>query len=153
MTSIMTSIITPGQTTPNTVTLSKQDFEQLADFRYQLRIFLRFSEEVTQQHGITVLQYLLLLQVKGYPDKEWATIAELAERLQSHHHGVVSLVSRCEKAGLVSRRAGQYDKRCVEIQLTSKGEILVNQIAQCHKNQVSQLQQVLGRVQQSLSIS
>lgn len=153
MTSIMTSIITPGQTTPNTVTLSKQDFEQLADFRYQLRIFLRFSEEVTQQHGITVLQYLLLLQVKGYPDKEWATIAELAERLQSHHHGVVSLVSRCEKAGLVLRHAGQYDKRCVEIQLTSKGEILVNQIAQRHKDQVSQLQQVLGRVQQSLSIS
>lgn len=149
----MTSIITPGQTTPNTVTLSKQDFEQLADFRYQLRIFLRFSEEVTQQHGITVLQYLLLLQVKGYPDKEWATIAELAERLQSHHHGVVSLVSRCEKAGLVLRHAGQYDKRCVEIQLTSKGEILVNQIAQRHKDQVSQLQQVLGRVQQSLSIS
>lgn len=143
----------PGPAILGTGTLCKQDFEQLANFRYQLRIFLRFSEEVTQQHGITVLQYLLLLQVKGYPDREWATIAELAERLQSHHHGVVSLVSRCEKAGLVSRRAGQYDKRCVEIQLTSKGEILVNQIAQRHKGQVSQLQQVLGRVQQSLSIS
>lgn len=153
MTSIMTKIITSDHAILSTGKLSKQDFEQLADFRYQLRIFLRFSEEVTQQHGITVLQYQLLLQVKGYPAREWATIAELAERLQSHHHGVVSLVSRCEKAGLISRRAGQYDKRCVEIQLTSKGETLVNQIAQRHKDQVNQLQQVLGRVQQTLSIS
>ncbi|MBC3874249.1 MarR family winged helix-turn-helix transcriptional regulator [Undibacterium flavidum] len=129
--------------------LSKQDFEQIADFRYQLRIFLRFSEEVTQRHGITVLQYLLLLQVKGYPGKEWATIAELAERLQSHHHGVVSLVSRCEKAELILRSAGRSDKRCVEVRLSSKGETLLNQIALLHKDQLSQLQSVLGRVYQT----
>ncbi len=40
-------------------TLSKSDFETLADFRHQIRRFLRFSEEISQQHGITVLQYLL----------------------------------------------------------------------------------------------
>ena len=33
--------------------LSKQDFERLADFRYRLRQFLRFSEELAQEHGIT----------------------------------------------------------------------------------------------------
>ncbi len=126
--------------------LNKHDFEQLADFRYQLRVFLRFSEEITQQHGITVLQYLLLLQIKGYPGRDWASISELAERLQSHHHGVVTLVNRCEKAGLLTRQVSQIDKRRVEIQLTKKGDQLVNQIAELHQDQVCHLKQVLGRV-------
>jgi DNA-binding MarR family transcriptional regulator len=123
--------------------ISKHDYELLANFRYQLRIFLRFSEEVTQEHGITPLQYLLLLQVKGFPGREWATIAELAERLQSHHHGVVALVSRCEKSGLLKRQQGRDDRRCVEIHLKPKGEDLLHQVASLHKNQLTELQQVL----------
>ena len=63
--------------------MSKTDFEKLAHFRYQLRRFLRFSEEVTRRKGITMLQYLLMLQIKGYPGREWATVGELAERLQA----------------------------------------------------------------------
>ena len=56
--------------------LDKSEFEALADFRYQLRRFLRFSELLTRRHGITNLQYLLLLQVKGYPGREWACIGD-----------------------------------------------------------------------------
>lgn len=78
--------------------MSKTDFEKLAHFRYQLRRFLRFSEDVTRKQGVTVLQYLLMLQIKGFPGREWATVGELAERLQAKQHGVVSLVSRCEAA-------------------------------------------------------
>lgn len=128
---------------PSVEYLSKHDYELLADFRYQLRVFLRFSEEVTQTYGITPLQYLLLLQVKGFPGREWATIAELAERLQSHHHGVVSLVSRCEKAGFLQRKPGRDDKRCVEVHLKAKGEKLLLQVALLHKNQIAELQHVL----------
>ena len=80
-------------------TISKKEFEALSQFRYQLRRFLRFSEQVTRRHGITPLQYLLLLHVKGFQDRDWATVGELAERLQAHHHGVVALISRCETAG------------------------------------------------------
>lgn len=128
---------------PPSDTLSKLDYELLADFRYQLRRFLRFSEEITQSHGITPLQYLLLLQVKGYPGRNWATIAELAERLQSHHHGVVALVSRCEKAALVARRPGRDDGRCVEVYLLPKGEELLRQLALLHKDQLVDLQHIL----------
>ena len=46
-----------------------------------------------------------MLQVKGFPGRNWATIGELAERLQAKHHGVVALVSRCESLGLVQRQA------------------------------------------------
>ena len=127
----------PKATLPDT--LSKSDFEALADFRYQIRRFLRFSEEISQQHGITVLQYLLLLQMKGYPGRDWATIAELAERLQSHHHGVVTLVTRCEEAGLVERRKGEGDKRVVQVVLLPKGEQLVARLALLHREQLLNL--------------
>ena len=116
--------------------LSKIDFETLARFRYQLRRFLRFSEDVTQHNGVTPLQYLLLLQIKGFPGREWATVAELAERLQAKHHGVVSLVSRCEAAGWVRRKASQSDKRCVEVRLTSTGETCLHQLARLHRNEL-----------------
>lgn len=126
------------------VVLSKLDYESLADFRYRLRRFLRFSEELIQTHGITPLQYLLLLQIKGYPGREWATVAELAERLQAHHHGVVALISRCEKADLVKRCPGRDDKRCVEVILQAKGEELVAQLAALHRDRVTELKRVMA---------
>jgi DNA-binding MarR family transcriptional regulator len=120
--------------------LSKREFETLSRFRYQLRRFLRFSEEATRAQGITHLQYLLMLHIKGYPDREWATIGELAERLQAYHHGVVSLVSRCEKLGLVTRKQSETDRREVEVHLTRKGERAVEKLARLHRDELLKLQ-------------
>ncbi|MHB1061468.1 MAG: MarR family winged helix-turn-helix transcriptional regulator [Thiobacillus sp.] len=120
--------------------LSKKDFETLSDFRYQLRRFLRFSEAATHRHGITHLQYQLLLHVRGFPDREWATVGELAERLQSHHHGVVSLISRCEKLGLVQRQVGRNDRREVEVHLTPTGNDVLNALVGQHRDELLRLQ-------------
>jgi len=120
--------------------LSKSDFETLADFRYQIRKFVRFSEQVARQHGIKPLQYLLLLQIKGYPGRDWATIGELAERLQAQHHGVVALVSRCEKQGFVKRRRSSEDRRRIEIHLLRKGERVLNELARLHRAELLSLQ-------------
>lgn len=119
--------------------VDKSEFEALADFRYQLRRFMRFSELLTREHGITNLQYLLLLQIKGFPGRDWALVGELAERLQAHQHGVVSLVSRCEKLGLVERRPGREDRRAVEVHLTAAGESLTESIALHHREEVKLL--------------
>src|ERR1700756_4789730 len=108
--------------------LDKVDFEQLSEFRYQMRRFERFSEQAAQNEGITPLQYLLLLHVKGYPGREWATIGELAERLQSQHHGVVALVSRCEALDLVKRKISETDRRQVEVHLQKTGEKLLSRL-------------------------
>ena len=113
--------------------LKKKDFEALAEFRYQLRRFMRFSEEVVRAEGITPLQYLLLLHIKGFPGREWATVGELAEKLQSQPHGTVALVSRCEKLGLVKRRPSETDRRRVEIHLAPKGELVVEKLALIHR--------------------
>ena len=118
---------------------SKKEFETLSDFRYQLRCFIRFSEDLTHEFGITNLQYLLLLHVKGFKKREWATVGELAERLQTQHHGVVALASRCEKLGLIYRKRGTVDKREVEIHLTEDGNKLVKKIARLHRNELLDL--------------
>ena len=125
-------------------TLGKADFETLAEFRYQLRRFLRFSEEATRRSGITPLQYQLLLQIKGFPGRDWATIGELAERLQAKHHGVVALVSRCEAAGLVRRRTCASDLRRVEIRLTPEGERCATDLARLHRDELESLSGLLA---------
>lgn len=119
--------------------LEKHDFEVLADFRYQIRKFERFSEQVTRQHGITPLQYLLLLHVKGYPGRNWATVGELADRLQTQQHGVVALISRCEKLGFVERRRSEEDRRCIEIHLLKEGEKVLNKLALLHRTELLSL--------------
>jgi DNA-binding MarR family transcriptional regulator len=120
--------------------LSKVDFEQLSEFRYQMRRFERFSEQAAQSEGITPLQYLLLLHIKGYPERDWATVGELAERLQSQHHGVVALVSRCEALNLVRRQVSETDRRQVEVHLEKAGERVLARLAQLHRAELKSLE-------------
>jgi DNA-binding MarR family transcriptional regulator len=121
-------------------TLSKTDFEQLSEFRYQMRRFERFSERAAQEEGITPLQYLLLLHIKGFPNRAWATVGELAERLQSHHHGVVALVTRCEAAGFVRRQPSPDDRRQVQVHLEAQGEQMLERLAALHRAELKSLE-------------
>ena len=119
--------------------IGKRQYEALAAFRYELRRFLRYSEEITRKHGMTPLQYQLLLHVKGFPGREYASVSELAERLQAKHHGVVALVTRCEQAGLVERRVSDEDRRMVYVYLTAKGERALARLADLHRRELLQL--------------
>ncbi|NSX13574.1 MarR family winged helix-turn-helix transcriptional regulator [Cupriavidus taiwanensis] len=123
---------------PHPAPLSKADFEALSDFRYQLRRFLRFSEDAAREEGLTVQQYLLL-HIRGCVDKDWASIGELAERLQAKQHGVVALVNRCEAAGLVKRKLNAEDRRVVQVHLTAKGERYLNRLAMLHRTELESL--------------
>jgi DNA-binding MarR family transcriptional regulator len=122
--------------------LNKADFEALSEFRYQLRRFLRFSENAAEAEGLTPLQYLLLLHIKGFPGRESATVGELAERLQAQHHGVVALVSRCESAGLVTRTPSITDRRQVNVCLTPLGEKRLQHLAELHRTELNSLANV-----------
>jgi DNA-binding MarR family transcriptional regulator len=119
--------------------LGKADFERLSNFRYRLRHFHRASELLCKRHGVTPLQYQLLLHVMGFPLRDWATVGELADRLQAHHHGVVALLNRCEGLGLIERRSGRTDQRIVEIHLLPKGRRLLDRLATQHASEVQTL--------------
>jgi DNA-binding MarR family transcriptional regulator len=124
---------------PQPAPLTKTEFEALSEFRFQLRRFERFSEDAVQAFDITPLQYLLLLHVKGFPGRDFATVGELAERLQAKPHGVVALVTRCEEHGFVERRQGSADRRQVEIHLLAAGEKILRQLAELHRAELQSL--------------
>src|ERR1700759_3096367 len=131
-------------TPPARRALTKTDFEALSEFRFQIRRFERFSEDIVQAAGITPLQYLLLLHVKGYPGRTFATVGELAERLQAKPHGVVALVTRTEERGLVERRSSEVDKRRVEIHLLPDGERVLAHLAELHRTELQSLDGVFA---------
>src|SRR5665213_1254442 len=93
--------------------MSKADYETLAGFRYALRLFLRFSEEEAYRDNLTPQQHQLLLAIQGFPGRDYATIGELAERLQLRQHSVVGLVNRLAHAGLAVREPDLKDRRKV----------------------------------------
>ncbi|MDN3519259.1 MarR family winged helix-turn-helix transcriptional regulator [Aquisalimonas lutea] len=124
-------------------TLTAEDFRRLSAFRYQLRCFLRHSTDLCRAHGLTSLQYQLLLHIKGMPDRDWATVGELAERLQAKHHGTVALIDRCAEAGLVERRANDADRRYIQVHLLDEGARLVERIAELHQPELQHLRDEL----------
>ncbi|HEY1730902.1 MAG TPA: MarR family transcriptional regulator [Terriglobales bacterium] len=105
----------------NSKNISRADYQSLAEFRYQMRRFLHFSEEAARKAGIEPQQHQLMLTVKGIPEGEEPRIAYLAERLQIQHHSAVELVDRMEKKGLLSRERATTDRREVHVQLTALG--------------------------------
>jgi DNA-binding MarR family transcriptional regulator len=99
------------------------DIVAVAEFRAALRGFLRRTERIARQSGLTPQRYLLLLMVKGAPDgSEQSTVTELAERLQLAQSTVTELVSRAEETGLIEREQSHTDARVAHLRLTEEGE-------------------------------
>jgi DNA-binding MarR family transcriptional regulator len=110
------------------------DYVALAELRYQIRRFLRFSEEASRAAGLEPQQHQLLLAIKGLPDDRMPTIGALAERLQLQHHSAVELVDRSVQRNLVRRVRGTADQRQVFIRLTAKGERTLRDLSVHHRD-------------------
>ena len=119
--------------------LTKQDFEELARFRFAIRRYLRFSEETVRSHGVRSQHYQLLLALKGFPGREWAAVRELAERLQLRHHSVVELVNRAQAQDLVVRAAHPTDPRAVRVLLTPEGEQVLARLSTLHRDELRRM--------------
>jgi DNA-binding MarR family transcriptional regulator len=103
------------------------DVIAVAEFRAALRQFLRRSERIARQSGLTPQRYLLLLMIKGAPDgTEQSTVTELSDRLQLAQSTVTELVRRAEEAGLIDREQSQTDARVAHLRLTPEGERRLN---------------------------
>jgi DNA-binding MarR family transcriptional regulator len=116
--------------------LTLSDYQGLAEFRYQIRKFLRFSEHAVRAAGMEPGQYQLMLAIKGIPDGVRPRIRELAERMQVQHHSAVELVNRLEAGGYVRRERAQDDRREVLLTLTAKGERVLAELALHHHEEL-----------------
>ena len=122
------------------------DFEAVAAFRYAIRRFLRFSEQAARRERITPQQHQLLLALKGFPNRDHATVSELAHRLQMRQHSVVGLIDRTARLGLVRRERGTEDRREVFIFVTEKGEALLNRLTQMHRQELIAMRDALSNL-------
>src|SRR6202049_3855573 len=113
--------------------LPSTDYESIAELRYQIRRYLRFSEEASRAAGLEPRQYQLMLALKGLPRGTRPRIGELAERLQIQHHSTVELVNRLAAGGYVRRQRGGEDRREVLLSLTPKGEKILRELSLHHQ--------------------
>jgi DNA-binding MarR family transcriptional regulator len=113
--------------------LTAGDYQSLADFRHQIRRFLRFSERAARTVGLEPRQHQLMLALKGLPAGVRPKIGELATRLQIQHHSAVELVNRLEVAGLVRRQRCTQDRREVLLELTPRGEKVLRELSLHHR--------------------
>jgi DNA-binding MarR family transcriptional regulator len=126
------------------------DYESLAEFRYQIRKFLTFSQQAARAAGVDPQQHQLLLAIRGLPPAMKPTIRVISERLQIRHHSAVELIDRSVAHGLVQRQRDGVDRRQVTIHLSGKGERLLNELSLHHRDELRNAGRELARVLRSI---
>ena len=84
--------------------------------------------------AVTVLQgpstdAIITIPTKSSPSE----VARCGSRMPAAPNGTAALVSRCESAGLVTRKPDAEDRRQVQVHLTPKGERCLLKLAAEHK--------------------
>jgi DNA-binding MarR family transcriptional regulator len=146
------SLMQAGATAHRPVRLTKSRYEMLAELRYYLRRYVRFSELAAQEAGLTPRQYQALLAIKGFPNREKVTIGELAEQLQIAHHSAVGLVDRSVAQNLIAREPSTEDRRQVYVKLTKRGSEVLEQLAGIHRQEIRRLGPRLGLILDALML-
>lgn len=123
--------------------LSRPEYRALAEFRYQIRRYLRYMEEAARSYGYHPQQYQLLLAIEGLPDGKTPTIKTLAERMQLNHNSTVELVDRCEKGGLLQRTHDGINRREVTLAPTSAGKRMMEDQASASRAELREIGPVL----------
>ena len=108
-------------TSRSTTARTNEEYILWAEFRYQIRLWTRISEEASLAAGLPPQHHQVLLALKGFPGDQPPRIADLAERMQLRHHSMVGLLDRMEKQGLIER-VPLGGGRGVSILLTREGE-------------------------------
>src|SRR5580692_7401542 len=111
----------------------------LADFRYELRRFMHFSESAAVAAGLQPQQHQLLLQVAGAPLGTAITIAYAAGRLGLKHNSTVELVDRSTREGLLTRKTDSGDRRRAILHLTPKGRHVLGRLSGEHARELNEL--------------
>ena len=125
----------------------------LAEFRYELRHFLLFSECAALEVGLQPQQHQLLLQVAGASEKTAATVAYAAERLGLKHNSAVELVDRSEREGLLERTTDLVDKRRAILRVTRKGKLVLGRLAGSHAKELNELAPRLTKALKHISFN
>jgi DNA-binding MarR family transcriptional regulator len=123
----------------------------LAEFRFQLRKFLSFSEIASERVGIAAQQYQLMQVIASMPEGQKASIGYLAERMILRHNSMVELVDRAERKGLVRREHDEKDLRRSLVLLTAQGEEILQRLVLEHLKELAPRSEALRLALEELS--
>jgi DNA-binding MarR family transcriptional regulator len=126
--------------------LGDDDYARLLAFRVELRRFLRRSETIAAEAGLTPALHQLLLAIRGNAAVAGPTIGAVAETLDVRHHTTVELAQRAEQAGLIDRVRGETDHRQVHLRLTPLGSERLEELSRQHLPAIGQLADRLSDV-------
>ena len=113
--------------------LTPAGYRALANFRFEVRKFLHFSETAARGQELEPQQHQMLLAIRALDAEGGPTIGQLAEHLFIRHHSAVGLVDRLEQRQLVERTRAHADRRQVRVQLTSLGSRKLHHLASVHR--------------------
>jgi DNA-binding MarR family transcriptional regulator len=129
--------------------LGTVDYKALAQFRFQLRKFLSFSEAAAHRAGLTPQQHQALLAIKGFSSTKPVSVGDLAEFLLVRHHTAVELVDRITRLGLLKRIVDNGDSRRMLVKLTRKGEQKLLTLSKIHFDELRAASPRLTRILRS----
>jgi DNA-binding MarR family transcriptional regulator len=101
---------------------ARSELNRGAAFRSELRRFLRRTEEITADAGLTPQRYDLLLMLKSNGGKGGVRVTDLCDLLHLPQTAVTELVKRTEEAKLIERRPMAEDGRVSLLTLTPEGD-------------------------------
>lgn len=109
----------------------------MGSFRYALRKFLRFSNDLlAAKASLTPEQYEALLALKSFASEAGMLVGQLSERLQVRHHTTVALTNKLVARNLVTKKRSATDRRQVYVQLTAAGDALLEAVASVHRKAI-----------------
>lgn len=125
--------------------LSHEQYAAIADFRFQLRRFLAFSEDAATQAGLAPQQHQALLAIAGHRDEEPPSVGMLARQLLIAPNTAAELVSRMVQGGLLTKVSAADDRRRTELALTSKAASILRELTMAHLEELRGLAPALVR--------
>jgi DNA-binding MarR family transcriptional regulator len=121
---------------PATRALTGAHYRGLAEFRYQIRRFLSFSEQAARQAGLEPPQHQLLLAIRGLPAAKRPNLPTLAERMCIEVEACDALARSLLDRQLIHLTVNPGDRREQLLALTEAGQALLHGLTVQHRNQI-----------------
>ena len=122
--------------------IGEHDYAVLSDFRFAIRQFLHFSEDRAGGAGLTPQQHQVLLAIRAAGAA--LTVGDVARRMLVKPHSASGLVDRLHAIGLVDRQESPDDRRRMLVRLTRKAEVLLEGLAQAHRDELLRMRPLLA---------
>jgi len=131
--------------------VSDEDYLMLASFRAALRKFLRTSEDIAHNLGLTPQRHQAMLAVRGFPGDEPPTVGALAAKLHIRHNSAVGLVTRLVNEGYLRREKSKLDQRRQHVRLTPKGQAVLDKLTEAHRTELRHIGPDITRLLKELT--